>query len=158
MKGVRGTFKGIGDLCADCKQELTPQTVVWRRPPRIGALSYCRPCLNRRARPRNESEVAVRADRNRKYRNAIRAAVLDAYGHRCACCGECAAEFLALDHVNGGGGHHRRNRGNAPSGVYRDVIAQGFPSTFRLLCHNCNLARGFYGYCPHEKSGDALDA
>jgi hypothetical protein len=22
---------------------------------------------------------------------------------------------------------------------------------YRVLCHNCNLARGFYGYCPHEK-------
>jgi hypothetical protein len=25
-----------------------------------------------------------------------------------------------------------------------------FPPGFRVLCRNCNGARGFYGYCPHE--------
>lgn len=23
--------------------------------------------------------------------------------------------------------------------------------SIRVLCHNCNCAHGFYGYCPHEK-------
>jgi radical SAM protein with 4Fe4S-binding SPASM domain len=27
---------------------------------------------------------------------------------------------------------------------------------FRLLCHNCNMARGCYGYCPHEKLVNTL--
>ena len=22
---------------------------------------------------------------------------------------------------------------------------------FQVLCHNCNMSKGFYGYCPHEK-------
>jgi hypothetical protein len=43
-------------------------------------------------------------------------------------------------------------RGNTTTSVYDDVIKQGFPKDrFRLLCHNCNCARGYYGYCPHEK-------
>jgi hypothetical protein len=24
-----------------------------------------------------------------------------------------------------------------------------------VLCHNCNMARGFYGVCPHEKENAA---
>jgi hypothetical protein len=27
----------------------------------------------------------------------------------------------------------------------------GWPEGYRVLCHNCNSARGLYGYCPHER-------
>jgi len=27
---------------------------------------------------------------------------------------------------------------------------QGYPTGFRVLCHNCNQAIGLYGYCPHK--------
>jgi hypothetical protein len=29
---------------------------------------------------------------------------------------------------------------------------------YRVLCHNCNMALGFYGYCPHhpERSEQAV--
>lgn len=27
----------------------------------------------------------------------------------------------------------------------------GYPKGFRVLCHNCNMAIGFYGYCPHSR-------
>jgi hypothetical protein len=27
----------------------------------------------------------------------------------------------------------------------------GYPKGFRVLCHNCNSARGLYGYCPHKR-------
>src|SRR3990167_11182501 len=52
--------------------------------------------------------------RNRKYRMEL----LQAYGGKdpkCACCGESELKFLCLDHINGGGGKHRkelRARGN----------------------------------------------
>jgi hypothetical protein len=25
-----------------------------------------------------------------------------------------------------------------------------FPDGFQVLCHNCNLAKGYYGECPHN--------
>ena len=28
---------------------------------------------------------------------------------------------------------------------------KGFPEGYQTLCHNCNLAKGFYGQCPHEQ-------
>jgi hypothetical protein len=30
------------------------------------------------------------------------------------------------------------------------LIRENFPQGFRILCHNCNQARGYYGICPHE--------
>ena len=36
------------------------------------------------------------------------------------------------------------------------MIKNNFPKGFQVLCHNCNLAKGFYGKCPHEKSWSNL--
>ena len=70
---------------------------------------------------------------------------------QCACCGERRSEFLSIDHIKGGGTNHLREilktKGQL---LYRWLIHQGFPSGFRVLCHNCNQSRGLYGYCPHE--------
>ena len=82
----------------------------------------------------------------------LRGEVLDAYGGRCTCCGESTREFLAVDHVNGGGVKHRKQLRLTGRGFYLWLKRQGFPrDEFRLLCHNCNIARGHYGYCPHER-------
>jgi hypothetical protein len=77
----------------------------------------------------------------------LRAEILEAYGSKCACCGESTPEFLSIDHVEGGGYEHRKRRG--PNCVLRDVKLEGFPPKYQLLCHNCNMAKGLYGRCPH---------
>lgn len=87
---------------------------------------------------------------NKAYMTKVRRTVLEAYGNKCACCGETNSMFLSLDHVNGGGAEHRREVGSSSYKVYRDVIRQGFPAKFRILCFNCNMAMGFYGFCPHQ--------
>lgn len=90
--------------------------------------------------------------RNKARHDALRQEVLTAYGHRCACCGEEIAEFLAVDHVNGRGARDRRESHFTGLALYLWLKRQGFPQDgFRLLCHNCNCARGFYGYCSHER-------
>src|SRR3972149_5036103 len=39
-----------------------------------------------------------------------RLAALDAYGgRRCRCCGETTLQFLAIDHIYGGGNRHRKS-------------------------------------------------
>lgn len=77
--------------------------------------------------------------------------VLDAYGSECACCGESTFEFLTLDHIAGDGATHRKTSGLTKSlALYKHLIAEGFPTGYRVLCFNCNSARGFYGYCPHH--------
>jgi|SRR5579859_4614183 len=80
----------------------------------------------------------------------VRMEVMLAYGDHCVCCGEWRYEFLAFDHVDGGGYKHRQEvpaiRAMAPWLKRNDL-----PEGFRILCHNCNAAHGFYGYCPHEE-------
>lgn len=66
----------------------------------------------------------------------------------CSCCGESHYEFMAIDHVNGGGAKHRKKVGPTD----RWIIKHRFPRGFRILCHNCNASIGYYGYCPHQGS------
>lgn len=68
----------------------------------------------------------------------------------CTCCAEKNLEFLALDHINGGGTQHRKKIGNGTR-VYTWLIKNNFPSGFQVLCHNCNMAKAFYKTCPHKK-------
>ena len=87
-----------------------------------------------------------------RYRNRLRNEALAAYGNRCSCCGESQSEFLCFDHVHGGGAKHRRETGLKGQELYRWLIKNNFPPSFRVLCHNCNLSLGVYGYCPHKQA------
>jgi hypothetical protein len=110
---------------------------------RDGALiSYtlCPDCANK-----NRQKVRDKASITRQ---KLRALVIQAYGGVCACCGESEPKFLGIDHVFNDGAAHRREL--SPSRLYRFLKNQGFPKDrYQLLCHNCNLAKGFYGECPH---------
>lgn len=91
------------------------------------------------------------SEKRKKDRRALKQQVLDAYGATCVCCREATFEFLTLDHINGDGAAHRKVHGAGRSNkVYAELIAAGFPPGYRVLCFNCNSARGFYGYCPHH--------
>lgn len=75
--------------------------------------------------------------------------VIEAYGGKCVCCGERHIEFLTIDHMDGTGAEHRRKHGKG-RGIYRDLTKRGFPKDgYQVLCLNCNISLGFYGYCPH---------
>jgi hypothetical protein len=76
--------------------------------------------------------------------------VLQHYGGHCECCGEKQFEFLALDHKDGGGNAHRKEVKQRGANMIGWVIQNNFPPMFRVLCHNCNSAIGFYGSCPHQ--------
>lgn len=126
-----------------------------------GRTSRCKVCAIssmdswRRANP--ERFRANGRESMKRQRARARAAVLAAYGDRCACCGESESLFLALDHVaNDGKAHRRELAGNAKRSapnhrVYQDVIRRGFPADFQLLCHNCNMAKAIAGVCPHQQ-------
>lgn len=95
--------------------------------------------------------------RRKREREVLRKDVLEHYGGKCACCGEEEVKFLALDHVNGGGNAHRKLIGGNTQ-VYRVVRRTNFPNGYQVLCHNCNLAKGFYGECPHNHPQATADA
>ena len=85
------------------------------------------------------------------YRDRNRLDVIQHYGGKCECCGEDTLEFLAIDHINNDGAEHRRKIGNMS--IYLWIIQNKYPDGFRVLCHNCNSSRGYYGYCPHQNIG-----
>ena len=101
---------------------------------------------------RNKCQRCI--DRSLDSTRARRITVLQHYSGSeipyCACCGESRIEFLAVDHINGDGAEHRKKY---PGNMFVWLIKNNFPDGFQILCHNCNLSRGFYGYCPHEKEG-----
>jgi|SRR3990170_1736825 len=78
----------------------------------------------------------------------IRSSVLLHYGWNCACCGEGRYEFLAIDHINGGGRKHEKER---KISLDDWIVKNNFPEGFRILCHNCNMSLGNYKYCPHNE-------
>lgn len=115
--------------CRDCNNAAMPD------------VTYCSCCLKQHT------------DNNRRRMVALKHEVFSHYGGCfCSCCGEKYFEFLTIDHVNGGGGKHRKEMGQGYS-IYPWLKKHGFPSGYRVLCYNCNCCLGFYGYCAH----DAID-
>jgi hypothetical protein len=91
---------------------------------------------------------------NYVYSRDLKLQVLRAYSNQlpgCACGGETNLLFLTLDHIYSGGRAHRGRQGT--QGVLRELKRDGFPSGFRVLCFNCNLASGLYGTCAHHGQG-----
>lgn len=129
----------------------------------IGHHSICKECVkaDRKARyaadpakykARNDAYYATHKDVFYANSRALRDRVLEAYGARCLCCGETTPEFLSIDHVNNDGEAHRRELKGYGRSIYRWLSMEGFPQDgrFQLLCHNCNMAKGAYGGCPHQ--------
>jgi hypothetical protein len=87
-------------------------------------------------------------DRRKQTNRMIRERLFAGYGGKCECCGESRFEFLALDHVNGGGRQERKTMSTIQ--IALRAIREGFPDKYRILCHNCNQSIGWYGYCPHK--------
>ncbi len=90
-------------------------------------------------------------DKVLSYGRDLRLRVLAEYGNACKCCGETTPEFLGIDHVNNDGESHRRELAGYGRSIYRWLEQNGYPKDgFQLLCHNCNMAKGLYGGCPHQ--------
>lgn len=97
--------------------------------------------------PKRKKEI------DKRHKLKLRIEVLEHYGGknpRCACCGEGEIKFLSIDHIRGNGNKHRGKvgRGNA---FYYWLKRNNYPKGYQILCHNCNLAKGFYGKCPHQE-------
>lgn len=111
---------------------------------------FCDTCLYEKRKEYNreycKTEIAkeLKASAHRR----IREIAYSGYGGVCACCGEEEFEFLCIDHVNGGGSEDRKKHNTYQ--IARRVIELGFPGEYQVLCHNCNLAKGFFGECPHQ--------
>jgi len=109
---------------------------------------HCLKC--HRKRISDWSKRPENVDRKLLRYKLLRKAVIDGYGGKCDCCGEKQIEFLAIDHVNGGGQKERKTKSIGQ--IMKKIIREDFPEEYRVLCHNCNSSIGFYGYCPHKRT------
>ena len=137
-----------------------------------GYKNYCRECGNEKARIKfnrlfygqGRQRILIAAKKFRennpekvrrslkKCRTQIREEVINFYSNndpKCACCGEKEFAFLSIDHIHNDGAKDRNTRGTG-SNLYRSLKRENFPRGFQILCHNCNMAKGFYGQCPHS--------
>lgn len=85
----------------------------------------------------------------KKRREELLLAAVSAYGGSCSCCGETRLPFLTVDHVNEDGKEHRKSMA---SSIYYWLAEHNYPQDgrFQVLCYNCNMAKSFYGACPHS--------
>ena len=91
-------------------------------------------------------EKRRKADRKRKQM------IIDHYGGKCVCCDEVLIEFLSIEHPNNDGASHRKRLREQGTTLYLWLIKNNFPEGYQVMCMNCNTSKGFYGYCPHQKS------
>ncbi|MDP2754662.1 MAG: hypothetical protein Q8P40_09775 [Nitrospirota bacterium] len=98
---------------------------------------------------REKEIIRVMEGNKRRYRRQ-RLEVIEHYGGKCKCCGEERIQFLGIDHINGGGTKHRDELKTKHKNISKYLIDNGFPEGYQVLCHNCNLSYGFYGFCPHQ--------
>ncbi len=136
--------------CKRCSKDKPLNSFPACKANKDGRYSYCTPCKD----AYNSAWHARNRDRhlaaNRKWGRALKAAAIDAYGDACACCGEAERGFLTIDHADGNGAEHRKREGlNSGSATYRWLKSHSYPPGFQVLCANCNLAKGWYGVCPH---------
>lgn len=90
---------------------------------------------------------------SKAYWERTRRAALQAYGGRCACCGEANVRFLTIDHINSDGAEHKRQTNGKSQKIARWLKANNYPEGFQVLCYNCNCGRAMNdGICPHKET------
>ena len=110
-------------------------------------------CTKIRLRENRRRQTLEYKDKTKEKRKKLRQKVLAKLGNMCICCGETTFEFLAIDHINGGGRQERLKANRGSEGWSYYILAQtdeDIKHKYQVLCHNCNAAKGYYGECPHN--------
>lgn len=158
----------MSKTCARCREVHPIESFCKNSQNSSGVHSYCRGCRKRIAHDKYERSGRLSMqvkyvqdlgspyfkEHKRALYEDVRRSVIAHYSagaNKCACCGEGTYEFLAIDHVHGGGVKHQKRVGGG-SRLTGWIVKNGLPPGFRVLCHNCNVSRGVNGYCPHEGS------
>lgn len=165
--------------CTKCGESKPEDQFALRQDISTGRSSHCKACkrlhwvsykdernkIRRETREKQERTPAMLAaarryrqthkqrisDNQRRRLAGLRLRVFNKYGGVCSCCGEGEYKFLGIDHINGGGRKEREEL--SCYGVYRKLDkSPELLDGYRVLCHNCNMAIGFYGACPHAET------
>ena len=136
----------IYKYCPKCRTEKPRKCFSKDAHRKDGLNGWCKPCL----KSISIRYLPLKRKQSRQYRATLRLDVLTHYSGgkpKCACCGLTFLEFLALDHIYGGGAKQKKIVG---AHIYVWIKKNNYPDGFRTLCHNCNQSLGAYGYCPHD--------
>lgn len=133
--------------CGGCNSHKDRSEFYKSRAQPDGLQGRCKTCVTA-YRVQNRDKI-TEVSRNREAR--FKAKVIEAYGGKCACCGETEFAFLTFDHVNNDGAEQRKSRKSYATHLARWAALHGYPKTLQLLCANCNMAKQFTpGGCPHQ--------
>ena len=73
----------------------------------------------------------------------------------CTECNVCIPEMLTVEHTKNNGKEHREKTKGNNIQIYKDIIKQGFPDDYTILCYNCNITSyRNNGICPHKSNND----
>lgn len=121
--------------CDTCRESLKKHQATWYDGRKQAGL-----CVFCGTKAETETLCRVCREKHRLYSkdrtDELRQAVLDAYGRECAECGQDDEDLLQVDHVEGGGGKHRKEIGQ--SNLYLWLRQNEFPKGFQILCASCN--------------------
>lgn len=127
---------------------------------RHAVTALCKECYRLKAQEQRKHNGDVIRAKARIYYHTVRKAkyyqlrqqVVDAYGGRCTCCGEDRLVFLTIDHFNNDGAADRRRNPEVKgmdARFMRWLIEHSFPTSYQVLCANCNWAKYVLGKCHH---------
>lgn len=138
-------------FCIDCLVALNNNNV--NKYNMDHAQYVCIKCQKQRDKQKYQDRKEIIREKQRIYDLNVKMKIIEAYGSKCVCCNEDTIEFLTIDHINNDGAEDRKKNGNKSGGkLYRWLIKNNFPKRdYQILCFNCNCAKGFFGYCPHNK-------
>ncbi|MCX6748692.1 MAG: hypothetical protein NT076_03735 [Candidatus Pacearchaeota archaeon] len=140
---LAGSKKGYRAICKDCSNKKHREW--WKKTNPI-RLEYSKKWYA----DNREKIIKQKVSGNLKYRRLAKLDCIEHYSdgkNCCDCCGEKHIEFLGIDHKEGNG---RKHRESIKEYLPLYLKKHGYPKGFRILCHNCNMSLGFFGYCPHK--------
>lgn len=145
-------------VCFTCKKNRKLNWYCKNKSKKDGLSTECRDCRKKYMNKYREANILklneMNRIRNKQRHYEAKLKVLAHYSNgtmKCQCpgCDVYQLEFLSIDHVNGGGTQHRNTFKGART-FYEFLVKEGYPEGLMTLCYNCNLAKGFFGKCPHQ--------
>lgn len=85
-------------------------------------------------------------DKQRIKRLEIKSSILTHYGNgklACVKCGFRDIRALSIDHIDGGGGEHRRVLKRGGLSFYKWLRDNNYPDGFQTLCMNCQMIKSY---------------
>ena len=139
--------------CKKCFSNKSSKKFTIRKANRDGLDCVCKKCRAAKSLEYYYNHIGRYKETRKVYADKLRLDALVAYSQNppfCKCCGEKEQRFLCIDHINGNGGDERKKIGHTTQ-FYLYLRRNKYPNGYQILCHNCNMARAFYGECPHKK-------